>query len=260
MSIYTTDDFIFYPVGSEIGGALFSSVSGGSFVRSSFGFPFGFYWSGSSIGSFVENRFFGNKCIIYFFGNTGSVTITVNGVNVITDTPVNSFKNIGAFWIFDVPNLNDDYNAVRITVTATTVNVVGMLIKKFNAPFINSLMTSSFHVTNALNSSFGLYSTTTPLGANASVQSSFIDLEQATRIINWIIITVFSDQSGTLHVEFSNDNNNVDSVQTISYTGNTRPYISPIMRVARYVRIRYVNGSTAQSTFRLHVRGVVSGF
>jgi hypothetical protein len=245
---------------NENAGMMFTSSSGGTATRSSFGLPLGFYWAGNTAGNFVENRFFGDICVIYFFGDSGRVTITVNGTDILTDVAITTFNKIGVYRIFDVPNLNVDYNTVRITVTTATVNVVGMLIHKYNAPFIGLTPSSGFNITNMVNSSNALYSTTSPLGANASVQSSFIDLEQATRTINWIIVTVFSNQSGTLHLEFSNDQTNVDSVHTISYTANTTPYIQPIMRVARYLRVRYVNGATAQSTFRLYVRGVSSGF
>jgi hypothetical protein len=258
MYIHDIDDAVFYPVVNENQGLMFTNVSGGSITRSSFGFPFGYYWSGGTVGNFVENRFYGDICLVYFFGDTGSVTVTVNGNNILTDVPVTSFNKVGAYRILQVTGLNVDYNIVRITVTATTVNIVGMMVHKLNAPFMNLTSTSSFNVTNTLNSTISIYSTTTPLAANGSVTSSFVDLEQVPRTINWILVTIFSDQSGTLNIEFSNDNSNVDAVQTINYTGNTRPYIQPIARCARYVRVRYVNGSTAQTTFRLYVRGISS--
>jgi hypothetical protein len=260
MKVHKFHDAIFYPAVSENAGLLFSSVSGGVPSRSGFGFPLGFYWTGNTAGNYIENRFFGDICVIYFFGDTGRVTITVNGRNVITDTLVSTFQRVGAYRVVELTNLDVDYNVVRITVTATPVNVLGMLIHRINAPFLNLTSSSGFNITNALNSSFGLFSTTTPLGANGSITSQYFDLEQASRTINWILITVFANQNGTLHIEFSNDQTNADAVMTISYTANSTPYIEPIKRVARFVRVRYVNGTTAQTTFRLFMRGLSSTF
>jgi hypothetical protein len=259
LDIHRFNNVIFYPVVNENGNIMFTASSGGLITRSGFSFPLGYNWSGNTVGNFIENRFFGNICVIYFFGDAGSVTITVNGTDILTNVVVSSFAKVGVYRVFRVPNLNADYNTVRITVTATTVNVVGMLVHKFNAPFLD-FSTSGLNITNNLNSASTLYSTTTPLSANASVSSVFIDLEQTSRTFNWIFVTVFANQNGTLYIEFSNDNTNADAVQTISYTANTTPYIQPIMRSGRYLRIRYVNGGTAQTVFRLYVRGVSSGF
>jgi hypothetical protein len=259
LDIHRFNNVIFYPAVNENGNIMFTASSGGSTIRSDFSFPLGYNWSGITIGNFIENRFFGNICVIYFFGDTGRVTITVNGTNILTNVAVSSFIKVGSYRIFEVPNLNVDYNTVRITVNATTVNVVGMLVHKFNAPFLG-FSTSGFNITNNLNSSAPLFSTTTPLSANATVSSTLIDLEQASRTFNWILVTVFANQNGTLHIEFSNDNAHSDAIQTIPYTANTTPYIEPIMRSGRYLKIRYVNGGTAQTVFRLYVRGVSSGF
>jgi len=252
------ENAVFYPAINENGNVMFTNVTGGLATRSPFAFPFGYYWTGTSVGNFLENRFFGNICVIYFFGDSGGVTITVNGNNIFTGVAVSSFPKVGAFRVLRLSNLSDDYNVVRITVTTTNVNVVGMLIHKFNAPFLSLSPTTNFNSTNMLNAPLNLYSTSTPLGANGSVSSTFIDLETPTRTINWILVSVFSNQSGTLFVEFSNDNTNADSVITINYTANTTPYIEPIRRAGRYVRFRYVNGATAQTVFRLFVRGVSS--
>jgi len=256
---YDYNEVVFYPAVSESQAVMFTTVSGGGLSRSAFSIPYGYYWAGNNAGNYIENRFFGDICVIYFYGDTGRVTINVNDNTILNDVAVTTFPKCGVYRIFEVPNLNVDYNTVRITVTSPTVNVVGMLVHKYNAPFINLSLTSSYHITNMLNASGTLYSTTSALGANGSATSSFIDLEQASRTYNYILVTIYSDVSGTLNLEFSNDNTNVDAVYTYNYSGGSTPYIQPITRVARYMRVRYVNGSTAQTTFRLYIRALSTG-
>ena len=256
---YDYNEVVFYPAVSDNQVPMFTTANGGGYPRSAFGIPYGYFWVGFNPGHYIENRFFGDICVIYFYDDTGRVTITVNNNTILDDIAVTAFPKCGVYHIFEVPNLNVDYNTVRITVTSPYVNVVGMLVHKYNAPFIDLSLTSSYHVTNMLNASGILYSTTSTLAANASVTSSFIDLELASRTYNYILVTIYSNASGTLYLEFSNDNNNVDAVYTYNYSGGSTPYIQPIARVARYMRVRYVNGSTAQTTFRLYVRGLSSG-
>jgi len=258
MIVSEINDAIFYPAVNENGTVMFTAVNGGTISRSAFGLPLGYLWVGSGVGSYIENRFFGNICVIYFQGDSGGVTITVNGVNVLTSVAISTLPKVGAYRILRLSDLNVDYNVVRITTTTASVNVVGMLVHKINAPFMTLSPTTSFNVTNMLNLSTSLYLTTVPLGANASVTSPLLDLEQPSRTINWILVTVFSNQSGTLNLEFTNDSANFDAIYTINYTASSTPYIEPIRRVARYLRVRYVNGATAQSVFRLYVRGVSS--
>ena len=92
--------------------------------------------------------------------------------------------------------------------------------------------------------------TSTPLDANAEYVSSYDDL----RVYYWayVIATVYSDQSGTLYVQQSPNGSDVDMEHSLSYTGGDKEnnYLK-VQIMMRYVRIRYVNGSTAQTVFRL---------
>jgi hypothetical protein len=91
-------------------------------------------------------------------------------------------------------------------------------------------------------------STTTALGANASVTLGpwdAIDFRSIT-------ISVFADQPGTLYIDQSPDNSNWDISEAISVSANVGQGIVREL-AARYVRVRYVNGATAQTVFRLYV-------
>ena len=91
-------------------------------------------------------------------------------------------------------------------------------------------------------------STTATLGANASVTLGSWDALN----YKYINISVFADQAGTLYIEQSPDNTNWDISESISVSANVGQAISREI-VARYVRVRYVNGATAQTKFRLYV-------
>jgi hypothetical protein len=254
-----SEDVIFVPVYNENKTSFWTNVSGGSATRSGVS-PSSYYWAGSSVGNYVENRFVGDVCRIYFGGgSTGSVTITVDGSPIVSGLVITTLPRLGVYYVYDISNLTYDAHTLRITVDTTSVHVIGMLVVKENLPFLQYAVIHNANTINYLSSTTVLASTTTALSANATYSTGWKDLE-ADGNINWILITVFSNVAGTLYVEFSNDNNNPDAVQTITYNANSTPYIAPIQRVARYVRVRYTNGSTAQSTFRLYVRGVYSTF
>jgi len=70
---------------------------------------------------------------------------------------------------------------------------------------------------------------------------------------NFLRGTVFSDQSGTLHVEQSADGVNWDTDSTTAVTGGTGAAWE-VTPVAGYWRLRYVNGATPQTVFRLSGR------
>jgi len=86
---------------------------------------------------------------------------------------------------------------------------------------------------------------------------------------SYIAAEANSDQAGTLYIDFSEDNFNtvafsaafVTTSQTASSSTNpfvsgTYPYNAQahIALLARYVRVRYVNGTTAQTHFQLSHR------
>lgn len=90
--------------------------------------------------------------------------------------------------------------------------------------------------------------TTTALPANATWTSPSIDMLNHSKLY----ITVFADQAGTLYIDQSPDGSNWDVTESISVLANTG--VAVIREIAaRYCRVRYVNGSAAQTVFRLYV-------
>ena len=63
---------------------------------------------------------------------------------------------------------------------------------------------------------------------------------------------VYSDQAGNLYIEQSGDGLSWDAVDTVSVTGGTGAKFS-YEKVAQHARVRYVNGGTDQTVFRLYV-------
>ena len=88
-------------------------------------------------------------------------------------------------------------------------------------------------------------STTTALAASASWTSASEEVLTFGRITG----TVFADVAGTLYVEQSPDNTNWDVVDSWSVSAGAGLGFS-VELVGRYVRIRFTNGATAQTTFR----------
>lgn len=70
--------------------------------------------------------------------------------------------------------------------------------------------------------------------------------------------TVFSDQAGTLNVEQSPDGTHWDFDETVTVTASTGASFSKTL-VAPYWRLRYVNGSAAQGTFRIQATTQAGG-
>ena len=93
--------------------------------------------------------------------------------------------------------------------------------------------------------------TTTPLGISGVYTSSSIDsLTFPQR--NLINCQVFADQNGTLYMEVSMDGTNWDYVQcSIPVLANVSAVMSWQNPFDRYYRFRYINGTIAQTVFRL---------
>ena len=90
--------------------------------------------------------------------------------------------------------------------------------------------------------------TTTPLAANGTWTSS-TDSSTYTR---FICGSVYADQPGTLYVEQSPDGTNWDIVDSYSVSAGAGLSFRD-EKVLPYARVRYVNGATAQTVFRLYV-------
>ena len=90
--------------------------------------------------------------------------------------------------------------------------------------------------------------TTTPLDANGSWTSS-TDSSVYTR---FICGSVYADQPGTLYVEQSPNGTNWDIVDSYSVSAGTGLKFT-VEKVLPYARVRFENGATAQTVFRLYV-------
>ena len=259
----------------------YSNYSGGSFSTNDFRSITGGYWYGSIAGNYIEFEFFGTWFDVVFYSKSGTVKIYVDGTAIAT-VDVSTLKGSQNNLVWHGPrNLSDDYHTVRIEIVSGTVRVVGIMVDPSkNAwriiPFPYTINYSLYQLFNysCLGANNGIYvksytanypvfierwpayvtsvSTTTPLSAGGVWTSSSVDCFGTRPIAKKIYITVYSDQSGTIYIEYSPDNTNWDSSESISYTGGTKPAIQPIEVKGRYARIRYVNGNTAQSVFRLY--------
>lgn len=91
-----------------------------------------------------------------------------------------------------------------------------------------------------------LFRRTTPLAAGDVFISSSYEVTGYTKLCGFCI----TDQSGDLYIEQSGDESNWDYVEQKSLTGGTGVgFLFDI--VAKYIRIRLVNGATAQTYLRL---------
>jgi len=92
--------------------------------------------------------------------------------------------------------------------------------------------------------------TIAPLLAGATFTSS----QFLSRYFKEIVGTCYSDQSGTIYVQYSSDGVNYDGVSPLAYTGGQRlPVIFD--NVSQYARIVYLNGAVNQAVFRLYIFG-----
>lgn len=93
-----------------------------------------------------------------------------------------------------------------------------------------------------------LIQTTTPLGSGGSFVSSAQQTTRATQITG----SVFADQAGTLYIEQGGDGTNWDNVTEIAVEANIGTSIE-IDVTNQFIRARFLNGASAQATFRLYV-------
>ena len=92
--------------------------------------------------------------------------------------------------------------------------------------------------------------TTTPLPASGTYTSASFSVSGFGRIVG----SCFSDQPGTLEIQQSPDNTNWDVTSSFDYAGNTTLGYS-VEVVCPHARLRYANGATAQTVFRLYSFG-----
>ena len=91
--------------------------------------------------------------------------------------------------------------------------------------------------------------TTTLLGANATFTGTARDLLGYTQVSVFVYSNVAS-ATGGLNLQFSTDGTNWDEDQAVTISAANAQHVS-VSVIARYFRIVYTNGGTAQTTFRL---------
>jgi hypothetical protein len=90
--------------------------------------------------------------------------------------------------------------------------------------------------------------TTTPLDANQSFTSDLYSTSGYGKIVG----TVYTDQDGVLLVGQSPDGTNIDCISRFEIIGGGNwGFVVDV--VAPYFGIKYINGSVAQTVFRLYV-------
>ena len=110
--------------------------------------------------------------------------------------------------------------------------------------------------------------TTTPLAANATYTGAWVDTINTA--LGYVIAVAYSDAPGTLYIDFSDDLGATKQV-AISISGSTATPTAPKVAVlfnqevdiktillARFFRLRYVNGASPQSQFLLRRRLVMA--
>lgn len=72
-------------------------------------------------------------------------------------------------------------------------------------------------------------------------------------------VSIITDQSGTLLIDNSEDGTTVDRTSSFPVTGGT-PFFIGLTPLMRYVRIRYTNGATPTTTFRMQTFAKLTPF
>lgn len=90
-------------------------------------------------------------------------------------------------------------------------------------------------------------STATPLGIGATFTGTWEDVSQQASIT----LIVATDQAGTLSAEFSTDGTNIDRAVALSSGSDAPSGIHSLVPIAKYVRVKLVNGGTGQTYLRL---------
>jgi hypothetical protein len=94
-------------------------------------------------------------------------------------------------------------------------------------------------------------SNTTPLGISATYTGASFDTMADGENFTWLTGYVFSNVAGTLYIEQSADGQNWYGLNTINVAANGAMPID-VKVLLKHVRLKYVNGATAQTTFQLY--------
>lgn len=91
-------------------------------------------------------------------------------------------------------------------------------------------------------------SSSTPLAGSAT-WSDILNVGREDHVVGLI----FTDQAGTLHIEQSTNGTNWDLDETIAVVASTGQGFSKVV-YAPFVRVRFVNGATPNTIFRISAR------
>jgi len=173
----------------------------------------------------------------------GTPTTNIVYVNGVTQT--------GRDWSSDLAKLSSAFDSTTNRFNVNVQNTpLGMNLTQINGTTQSADdWTAIFRaIRDRINEMSFIAGSTTPLPANGTYTSS-------DHLVNgWgkIVGTVYADQAGTLYIEQGADGTNYDSVSSFS-VGAGQSFGFMVDVVAPHVRVRYVNGATAQSAFRLFV-------
>lgn len=128
-------------------------------------------------------------------------------------------------------------NALRVTVASDSTGVLAVTDNN------GSLTTDYSGVVSTGNA------TTTALGSNAAWTGTFEDLKNYA-CLSFTLSTNVSSATNGLEFQWSGDGTNVDEIEYVNIIGGEARAIALNIR-GRYFRVKYTNGATAQSTFRV---------
>ena len=134
---------------------------------------------------------------------------------------------------------------------ATSGTTVGYVVLKRNSPALYYVNASVGYST--VNYTTGYTDSTTALGSSATFTGTG---RSTSNPYSWFSATAYSDQAGTLQIQQSLDNAvTFQTIASVALSAATGQALSVRMNGAingqTYYRVQFVNGSTAQGTFRL---------
>jgi hypothetical protein len=270
-----TDGTNLYPLKTDNAGVL--QVSG------SFVFPSGLATSANQVleisalntinttlnhpfqaGGSIGNTSFGASQLgTWSVGRTWTLSNSTDSVNVgnfpatqpVTGT-VTANAGTGNFTVVQPTGSNLHVVVDSMPTTTVTGTVAATQSGTWNIGTLTSI-TNPVTVTGSISTSFvsgavsTLNSTSTPLGAGASFTGTAEDITS----YSGVVIGLVADRAGTLNVQWSSDGTNWNPAESIAFTpstpGTPDDFLYSGTPEAKYFRINYVNGGTAQGTFRL---------
>jgi len=219
-------------------------------------------WISATTGDYVEFDFYGNILIVVFTGKSTDWGIANVYVDDKLVKKVDLYATTRLYNHYELisDELGKGKHTVRIEVSGEknpssagyTMEVQGILVDPkvnlhadiWHEYYIRDISESSRRMSA---DTWYTLETTTPLGAGAEYVGTSIDRRDYTHA--WYHAMAFADVDGTIYIDQSHDGTNWDYVESQPLTGGAGAKLSSRV-VARYVRIRYLNGVAAQTTFR----------